>query len=187
MKWLSKLFGPRDRRRSRRHSSPPLMAFYWDGGSSTPHPVPDLSHTGFFIKTADRWFPRTLVRVTLQRRAEDPEVSTDSITVQCRVVRTGDDGVGMAIMLAEEDQSEFPATLGSLATRRQLNEFFERVLTDATEPPIPEHPYLPFPDLEQITAQANLDDRDSAREKDKKPTEKKASQSEPDFPEPAPG
>lgn len=112
---------------------------------------------------------------------------TETITVQCKVVRTGEDGVGMAIMLAEEDQSEFPATLGSLATRRQLNQFFERVLTDATETPKAEHPYLPFPDLEQVTAQANLNDRDPAREKDKQAKEKNASQSEPDFPEPAPG
>ncbi len=158
MKWLSKLFSGRDRRRSKRHFSPPLMAFYWDGGIPIPHPVPDISRTGLFVKTADRWFPRTLLRVTLQKQSEDPEMPDETITVQCRVVRTGDDGVGMAFMLAEEDRESFGLSLGSLATRKQLNRFFEDLVADANGLPVMENPYLPFPELVETGKQFNPDD-----------------------------
>ncbi len=158
MNWLAKLFAARDRRRARRHFSLPLIAFYWDGALSTPHAVPDISHRGLFVRTQDRWLPRTLVRVTLRKSSERPDKSEETLTVQCRVVRAGEDGVGMAIMLAEEEKSDFPATLESLATRKQLNEFFERLLADPKETPLPEPPYLPFPELAPITVQASTDD-----------------------------
>lgn len=155
MSWLSKLFAARDRRRAQRHLSPPIMAFYWDGGVSSPHEVPDISNTGIYVKTEDRWTPSTLLRVTLQRTSEETQESEETLMVQCRVVRTGTDGVGMAIMLAEEDQSDFPAALETMATRRQLTKFLERLLAEATGNPIPEAPYLPFPEAEQAPGPAN--------------------------------
>jgi hypothetical protein len=132
-----------------------VLAFYWDGGMPTPHSVPDISPTGIYVKTDDRWTPSSLIRVTLQMQSEDPEKADESITVQCRVVRTGEDGVGMAIVLAEEDQSEFPGALGSLATRRQLNKFLEHLLAEMPQQPPDDSPYLPFPDLEQTAEPAN--------------------------------
>lgn len=163
MKWLSKFFSARERRRSERHASPPLMAFYWDGGIPVPHAVPDISHSGLFVRTADRWFPRTLLRVTLQTQSKDPEHADETITVQCRVVRTGEDGVGMAFMLAEDMGEGQSSDVGSLATRSDLNKFFEHLVSE--DSPAFEHPYLPFPDMEQSngqgqTAQSNAEQRD---------------------------
>lgn len=149
MNWLARLFSARERRRSKRHFSPPLMAFYWDGGIPVPHNVPDISKTGLFVKTADRWFPRTLLRVTLQKQSTDPERSDETITVQCRVVRTGEDGVGMAFMLAEDARDELGASVGALATRKELNQFFEHLVSDVTGVPFADHPFLPFPELAQ--------------------------------------
>ena len=157
MNWLSKLSALFDKRRSRRLLSPPLMAFYWDGGNATPHPVPDISHGGVFVKTPDRWSPRTLIRITLQRKSEDPQESDESITVQCRVVRAGEDGVGMAIMLAENNKREHSEGVGSLATRKQLNAFLEHLREDANGTPGPETPYLPFPRLTPLTDPPTLE------------------------------
>lgn len=156
MNWLSKLLG-REKRRFRRHLAPPLTAFYWDGGHSTPRVVPDISQNGIFIRTEDRWFPRTLMRVTLQRKSNDPKKSEESITLQCRVVRAGEDGVGMAIMFADEDKSPFPVRLGSTATRKQLGKFIERLLAEERESPIPATPHLPFPGLATLNIQTNPD------------------------------
>lgn len=158
MNWLSKLFS-RDQRRSRRLPSPPILAFYWDGGVSHPHVVPDISHTGIFLRTADRWFPRTMVRVTLQRKTDNPQQSEETITVQCRVVRSAEDGVGMAIMLAEEDKTEYPASLGSLASRKQLNKFLEQVREAAEKINPAESPYLPFPDLAPLPVTAHPEEK----------------------------
>lgn len=151
MSWLSKLFSAPDKRGAPRLFSPPLIAVYWDGGLSAPHVVPDISPTGVFVRTPDRWSPRTLIRITLRRRPEDRDGAGETITVQCRVVRAAEDGVGMAIMLAEEDKTDYPVALGSLATRKQLNAFLERVRADATGTPIPETPFLPFPSLTPAT------------------------------------
>lgn len=153
MKWLSRLFSSRERRRSERHASLPLMAFYWDGGIPVPHAVPDISRSGLFVKTADRWFPRTLLRVTLQKQSADPEHTDETITVQCRVVRTGEDGVGMAFMLAEDMREDQPSDVGTLATRRDLNQFFEHLVSDVNGASTFEHPYLPFPEMEHLNGQ----------------------------------
>ena len=155
MKWLSRIFNLRDRRRETRKLSPPLMAFYWDGGIPIPHAVPDISRTGLFLKTPDRWHPRTLLRVTLQRKTQDPLEPEETITVQCRVVRTGHEGVGMAFMLADGYHDGSPNTVGRLASRKDLNRFFERLASDfENEAPLPGHPYLPFPDDAKPSADA---------------------------------
>ncbi|MGC8548233.1 MAG: PilZ domain-containing protein [Acidobacteriaceae bacterium] len=146
MKWLSRIFNLRDRRRDERRLSPPLMAFYWDGGIPVPHAVPDISRTGLFLKTPDRWHPRTLLRVTLQRRTQDPLEPEETITVQCRVVRAGHDGVGMAFMLADGYRDGSPTSVGRLASRKDLHRFFERLALGFNDDShTVDHPFLPFP------------------------------------------
>lgn len=140
------------------------MAFYWDGGVSHPHVVPDISHSGIFVRTVDRWFPRTLVRVTLQRKSDNPQESEETLTVQCRVVRSAEDGVGMAIMLADEDKTRYSDGVGSLATRKQLNKFLEQVREAAEKLPPPESPYLPFPELAPLSEPATLEDKPNPAE-----------------------
>lgn len=147
MKWLSRIFNLRDRRRDARKLAPPLIAFYWDGGIPIPHAVPDISRTGLFLKTPDRWHPRTLLRVTLQRSTQDPMEPEETITLQCRVVRTGEEGVGMAFMLAEGHRDGANGSSGRLASRKDLNHFFRRLTSDFEDTRNVDHPYLPFPDL----------------------------------------
>ena len=151
MNWLSKLFGISERRRARRQSSPPLLAFYWNGELPEPHAVPDISRTGMFVKTNDRWSESSMLRVTLQMQSEDPEKSGETITVQCKVVRTEEDGVGMALMLAEDGKSKDAAVAGSMATRKQLKTFLEHLSSAAEELPLSQPPHLPFPEPAQTT------------------------------------
>ncbi|MGC8549074.1 MAG: PilZ domain-containing protein [Acidobacteriaceae bacterium] len=141
---MSKLFGTSERRRARRQISPPLLAFYWNGGLPEPHVVPDISRTGMFVKTNDRWSESSLLRVTLQMQSEDPQKSGETITVQCKVVRAEEDGVGMALMLAEDKKSKEEAAAGSMATRKQLKTFLEHLSAAAEELPQSQTPDLPF-------------------------------------------
>lgn len=154
MKWLSKIFSARDRRRAARHAAPPLMAFYWDGGIPIPHAVPDISRTGLFVRTADRWHPRTLLRVTLQKKSTDPLQSDETITLQCRVVRTGEEGVGLAFMVAEGFNGDGQQAVGRLATRKELNRFFKSLAADSNGYSAAENPFLPFPEVTEVPERA---------------------------------
>ena len=96
MRWLAKSKS-HERRNAERHSAPQLVAYYWNGANATPQSVRDMSTSGIYIVTVDRWYPGTLVLITLQKSVEDAEArSPRSIGVQSKVVRSGPDGVGFA-------------------------------------------------------------------------------------------
>ena len=96
MKWLARSKS-HERRNGARHSAPQLAAYYWNGARATPHGVRDLSVSGIYIVTVDRWYPGTLVMVTLQKPVEDADArSPQAIGVQAKVVRSGPDGVGFS-------------------------------------------------------------------------------------------
>lgn len=154
IKWLSRVLSMQERRRSERKFSPPLMAFYWDGGAPSPRLVPDISRSGMFLKTSDRWYPQTLLRVTLQKNPEDSSQSDEAITVQCRVVRADDDGIGVAFMLAEGPSRKDPMDTVRLATQKDLNRFIQGLVSDFHEMEDPEYPRLPFPEFEATDPEA---------------------------------
>ncbi|HEY6764483.1 MAG TPA: hypothetical protein VI386_06905, partial [Candidatus Sulfotelmatobacter sp.] len=47
--------------------SPLLVAYYWDGAAPTSHKIQNISSTGFYLTTKERWLPGTMVTMTLQR------------------------------------------------------------------------------------------------------------------------
>jgi hypothetical protein len=84
-----------DRRRAERYVLPGLVSYYWDGGPSLARNVREISNKGLFLLTDQRWYPGTLVTMTLQRAASSETESNHSIVVQTRVVRTDSEGVGL--------------------------------------------------------------------------------------------
>ena len=98
MNWFARLSFKR-RRSTERHRSPQLEAYYWNGANAVPHSVRDISATGAYIVTEERWHPGTVLTVTLQSTDEylDPRPPR-LITVQSKVVRWGIDGVGFAFV-----------------------------------------------------------------------------------------
>jgi PilZ domain len=96
MRWLARSKS-HDRRNGERHCAPLLVAYYWNGANATPHGVRDMSTSGVYLVTEDRWYPGTLVLITLQKSAGDAEARR-SIGVQSKVVRSGPDGVGFTFV-----------------------------------------------------------------------------------------
>ncbi len=88
-----------EERRAVRLPSPGLVAYFFTGGAPRPHPIKDISVTGFYMCTNERWLPGTIVRVTLQMVDARPDGGRDSITVHSRVVRWGPDGGGFEFVL----------------------------------------------------------------------------------------
>jgi hypothetical protein len=95
---------PVDRRRADRQSLPGLIAYYFTGGSPEPQKISNISVTGFYLHTDERWMPGTVVRMTLQRVGSKGDDPSDTLTVNSRIVRWGEDGEGFEFILADPDE-----------------------------------------------------------------------------------
>jgi hypothetical protein len=89
----------REERRALRLPLPGLVAYFFTGGSPRPHEVKDISVTGFYMHTNERWLPGTIIRITLQIMGSTGENPRDTITVHSRVVRWGMDGEGFEFVM----------------------------------------------------------------------------------------
>jgi hypothetical protein len=95
---------PRDRRRADRQSLPGLIAYFFTGGAPEPQKIRNISVTGFYLETEDRWMPGTVVRMTLQKLGSKGDDPSDTITVNSRIVRWGPDGEGFEFILTDLEE-----------------------------------------------------------------------------------
>ena len=93
LRWLST-----DRRASKRHPLPGLVAYYWTGGAPQAFHIADISNVGLYLLTDERWFPGTMILMTLQRTNTDGDDPDDFISVLTKVIRWGSDGVGLTFV-----------------------------------------------------------------------------------------
>ena len=101
--WLESFLEP-EFERAKRRPVEQFAAYRWNGTSLVQEAVRDISPTGVYILTEDRWQPGTLVTLTLQR--EGPlEMNTERrIDVRAKVARCGKDGVGLGFVFAKDDR-----------------------------------------------------------------------------------
>ena len=98
--WLQRWWSP-DPRKAPRVLTPGLAAYYWNGAAPVAHGIRDISSSGLYVVTEERWYPGTLVLMTLQRSDLGEEMAERSIAVQSRAVRWGPDGVGLQFILPD--------------------------------------------------------------------------------------
>jgi hypothetical protein len=103
--WLERFWSP-DPRRAPRDASPRLAAYYWTGAAPEAHSIRDISSTGLYVVTEERWYPGTLVLMTLQRTDDGDEVTERSVAVLSRAVRWGEDGVGLQFILPKSQDTQ---------------------------------------------------------------------------------
>lgn len=101
--WLQRWWSP-DPRRPPREPAPGLAAYYWNGAAPKPHTVKDVSATGLYVVTEERWYPGTLILMTLQNTQAGEEIAERSISVLSRAVRWGNDGVGLQFVLKDDEK-----------------------------------------------------------------------------------
>jgi hypothetical protein len=121
--WLNWMFS-RERRHDHRQARPHLLAYYWNGGIPEPHELRDVSSDGFYLLIPERWYPGTLVMVSLQRMGTAEYDAERAITVQARVVRLGDDGVALELVTQSESVLH---GVGNGADRKTLRCFLRRL------------------------------------------------------------
>jgi len=98
--WLERWLSP-DPRKAPREQFEGLTAFYWTGASPQAHAIRDISSTGVYIITEERWYPGTLVLMTLTANTGSENGDERSIVIQSRAVRWGSDGVGLNFVLPD--------------------------------------------------------------------------------------
>jgi hypothetical protein len=134
--WLERWWSPDpkkrpEQRKAPRGSSNGLAAYYWTGAAPLAHSVRDISSTGLYVVTEERWYPGTLILITLQESGSEEDGSESSISVHSRAVRWGSDGVGLQFI--PQDTPAAHNGLNSLvhgADKQELDQFLERLRRD---------------------------------------------------------
>ena len=98
-----------ERRGGTRRRWPRLVAYDSAGGALAVHGIKDISATGLFLLTDERWPLGSQVVMTLQRTDGLDEDSKNPINVQLRVMRWGKDGVGLSFLQAGVEESKLMA------------------------------------------------------------------------------
>lgn len=123
--WLQRWLNPEPTqpRKAERESLLGLAAYFWTGGTPVEHGVRDISPTGLYVLTDERWYPGTIVRLTLTDRRE--RTAERSITVSASVKRWGNDGVGLQFVL---QNGKAPLADGMVqgVGREHLEQFLQR-------------------------------------------------------------
>jgi hypothetical protein len=128
--WFERWWSP-DPRRAPRVSGSGLAAYYWNGDAPAAHGIRDISSSGLYVVTEERWYPGTLVLMTLQRTDLGEEMAERSVAVNSRAVRWGPDGVGLQFVLADEKgarDSRLPML--DAAGKREVENFLKYLKRD---------------------------------------------------------
>ena len=124
---------PPDKRKFPREVLPWVAAYFFTGGPPSPSSVRDISMSGMFVVTAERWYLGTIIRFTLTDwRVQPPD---RYVTINAEAVRWGDDGVGLRFLFQKRRRGEHNRTVPLFVdvTPRQLHEFL-RCFKPGTSP-----------------------------------------------------
>ena len=129
--WLQRFLSPDppDPRKTKREALSWLAVYFFTGGNPVAQGIRDISVTGLYAITTERWYLGTVVRLTLiDRQQPTPD---RSFTVNAKVVRSGEDGVGFQFIFENEKPiNAGKAAVGGLVAcvnRMQIEEFLRRV------------------------------------------------------------
>lgn len=116
-----------DRRKDERRASPSLTAHRWSGDQMHSYPVEDVSSTGIYLLTDERPLRGTVFMLTL-KKAGHAGSSEDSISVQSKVVRWGENGLGIEfIMIDGVSGNDATGSLEGGASSIQMRRFLQDV------------------------------------------------------------
>ena len=137
-------------KRAERQPASGFVAIYGNGANAQQDDIKDISSTGLYLLTTERWLPGTVVSLTVGTKSTSQELSEHRITVQAKSVRWGEDGVGLSFVLPDDpdaqtwrsllqnaaEQSE-PNSVLDLARTAQAFAFLSRICPQAAEDVMP--------------------------------------------------
>ncbi|MBS1820560.1 MAG: pilus assembly protein [Acidobacteria bacterium] len=129
--WLGKLI-PKERRGAERGKPYELVVHYWNGAAPAGHKARDISSSGIFLLTDDRWYPGTQVMLSLQRAGASMSDPDRAIMVKGQVVRSDRDGVALALLATAASAShEVRDTFSSGVDEKTIRRFMKKLTADA--------------------------------------------------------
>jgi len=134
--WLQSMLlsEPADPRKAERVALPWLVAYFFTGASPVAHDIRDISVTGVFVLTENRWYPGTVVRITLTDKRNPTAMR--SLTINAEVMRAADDGVGFQFVLKDGKDSRHASASGvdrqaQGVYRTEAEQFLQRMSSGA--------------------------------------------------------
>lgn len=128
--WLARLLSPepKEPRQAAREALPGLAAYFWTGGTPQAHAIRNISSTGLYVVTEERWYPGTLVQLTLKKSANGKAKAECSISVLARANRWGNDGVGLGFVVRDPRSPRGgDAAQAGAVEREELDRFLEQI------------------------------------------------------------
>jgi hypothetical protein len=128
--WLQRFLSPDppEPRKALRAALPGLIAYFWTGGSPQPHAIRNISTTGLYVVTEERWYPGTLIQMTLKKSGSPGSGAESSISLLARANRWGNDGVGLGFVLRDpRSPRDGDAAHAEGADREELDRFLARI------------------------------------------------------------
>jgi hypothetical protein len=128
IRFLRWLFPDVNQRRARRYPTPGVVAYYWTGGTPYSYHVGDMSATGLFLLTKERWAPGTLIQMTLHRQDGRMNTPDTSICILTEVVRWGENGAGFNFVLSDYDNViDYGIPAGEATDRKSVERFLTKI------------------------------------------------------------
>jgi PilZ domain-containing protein len=93
---------PRRQRMGVRRAAPQIVVIHSCGATERKYPVKDISATGVYLLTQDRWASGTPVPLTLHHSCIEHEDFGNDITLPAQAVRCAQDGMGLSFDLPED-------------------------------------------------------------------------------------
>ncbi|MFZ1087057.1 MAG: PilZ domain-containing protein [Terracidiphilus sp.] len=128
--WLQRLLlrgpaVPEEPRKAARAALPGLAAYFWDGGAPRAHEIRDISDTGLYVVTDERWYPGTLVQMTLKKSGGKEARAEATVCLMARASRWGNDGVGLSFVVRDARKPRGVENDG--IERTELDRFLARI------------------------------------------------------------
>jgi hypothetical protein len=131
--WLQNYLSP-DPRRSQRLVKPPLVAYYWTGGTPRAQSIANISSSGLYLVSDNRWLPDTVVSMTLQRTDRVRGTPESWLAVDVKVIRWGNNGFGGLFLLSQSGLPDIAASRVENCTDKKTLELFVKHLAEPTQP-----------------------------------------------------
>lgn len=127
--WLQRLLSPDppEPRKAPRAALPGLTAYFWTGGTPQANAIRDISSTGLYVLTDERWYPGTLIQMTLKKTESGKVKAEYSITVLAKANRWGNDGVGLGFVIRDPRHPLGDGAHAGAVDREELDRFLARI------------------------------------------------------------
>ncbi|HEV2135933.1 MAG TPA: PilZ domain-containing protein [Terracidiphilus sp.] len=108
--------GISERRNDVRACAPDLNVAYASGAEEKRAKVRDISPTGAYLVTSHRWLVGTRLSLTLQNGARRHSSFSPQVRLQAKVVRLGEDGVGVSFVHEYADSAQWLTAVSKAAS-----------------------------------------------------------------------